>query len=208
MKKKRRTNQAPSQTRWGEGGAIEATENAICLVFDAPLEIPPERKRHTNPGPVPLRAPVGFLVAVVPSPTGCSAGLIGRSPEAGGGRPGTGLVVPTPAPPPSPRGGGSGLGPRRTHFGPGYGVVPSGSVRPRSWAVCTALVCVRRPRHSRGRFPRPSVFGRGCRPVHRGFLVWTLTPPLASRRTPHPGPAHVWVLSPVRSMRLCGLHHL
>ena len=95
--------------------------------------------RRSSSRPVALGAPVGFLVAVVPSPTpGAHApGFTGWLRGARGGRPRTGLIVPAAGP---CRGKGAGRAPRRTRSGPRDGVVPGGSLRLRSWAVCAAVV--------------------------------------------------------------------
>ena len=63
------------------------------------------------------------------------------------------------------RGRGAGLGPRCTRSGPGHGLVPGGSLRRWSWAVCAVVVCVCASGHSRVLFPVPSVFLLGTRPV-------------------------------------------
>ena len=88
-------------------------------------------------GLVALGAPVGFPVAVVPSPTpgALAPGFTGRLRGARGGLPGTGLTVPAAGP---CRGRGAGLPQRRTSSGPRDGVVPGGSLR--LWAVCAAVV--------------------------------------------------------------------
>ena len=61
------------------------------------------------------------------------------------------------------------------------------------------------PGHCGVRFPVPSVFRRGTRPVHRGCLVWTPTPPLAGRRTPGPGPTRVCVRALLNRVGRAGL---
>ena len=53
------------------------------------------------------------------------------------------------------------------------------------------------PGHSHVKFPLPPVVGRGPWLVHWGCFVWTPTPPLSGRRTPRPGPACVFLCSPV-----------
>ena len=95
--------------------------------------------RRSSSGPVALGAPVGFPVAVVPSPTpgAVAPGFTGWLRGAGGGRPRTGLFVPAAGP---CQGKGAGRAPRRTRSGPRDGVVPGGYVRLRSWAACAAVV--------------------------------------------------------------------
>ena len=99
----------------------------------------PSLVRRASSGPVPLRAPVGFRVAVVPSPTprAVAPGFTGWLRGARGGRPRTGLIVPAAGP---CRGKGAGRAPRRTRSGPRDGVVPGGSLWLRSWAACAAVV--------------------------------------------------------------------
>ena len=99
----------------------------------------PALVRRASSGPVALGAPVGFPVAVVPSPTpgAVAPGFTGWLRGASGGRPRTGLIVPATGP---CRGRGAGLAPRRTRSGPRDGVVPGGSLRLRSWAACVAVV--------------------------------------------------------------------
>ena len=99
----------------------------------------PALVRRASSGPVALGAPVGFPVAVVPSPTlgSVAPGFTGWLRGALGGRPRTGLIVPAAG---SCRGRGAGRAPRRTLSGPGDGVVPGGSLRLRSWAACAAVV--------------------------------------------------------------------
>ena len=97
-----------------------------------------------------------------------------------------------------------GLAPRCTRPGPRDRVVPGGSLGRRSWSACAAVVCVCGPGQRRIRFPVPSVFRQGTRPVQRGCFVWTPTPPLSGQRRPRPGPVCVCrcVLSgPGRSRR-------
>ena len=99
----------------------------------------PALVRRSSSGLVALGAPVGFPVAVVPSPTpgAVAPGFTGWLRGARGGRPRTGLIVPAAGP---RRGKGAGRAPRRTHSGPRDGVVPGGSLRLRSWAACAAVV--------------------------------------------------------------------
>ena len=106
----------------------------------------PALVRGASSGPVALGAPVGFPVAVVPFPTpGAGApGFTGWLRGARGGRPRTRLIVPAAGP---RRGRGAGLAPRRTRSGPCDGIVPSGSLRRRSWAACAAVVGVCGPGH-------------------------------------------------------------
>ena len=81
----------------------------------------PALMRRASSGPVALRAPVGFPVAVVPSPTpgAVAPGFTGWLPGARGGRPRTGLIVPAAGP---CRGRGAGRAPGRTRLGPRDGV--------------------------------------------------------------------------------------
>ena len=99
----------------------------------------PALVRRASSGPVALGAPVGFLVAVVPSPTpgAVAPGFTGWLRAALGSRPRTGLIVPAAGP---CRGKGAGRAPRRSRSGPRDGVVPGGSLRLRSWAACAAVV--------------------------------------------------------------------
>ena len=99
----------------------------------------PALLRRFPSGPVAPGAPVGFPVAVVPSPTpgAVAPGLTGWLRGARGGRPRTGLIVPAAGP---CRVKGAGRAPRRTRSGPGDGVVPGGSLRLRYWAACAAVV--------------------------------------------------------------------
>ena len=99
----------------------------------------PALVRRSSSGPVALGAPVGFPVAVVPSPTpgAVAPGFTGWLRGARGGRPRTGLFVPAAGP---CRGKGAGRAPRRTRSGPPDGVVPGGSLRLPSWAACAAVV--------------------------------------------------------------------
>ena len=109
---------------------------AGCLTGVPPA---PALVRRASSGPVALRAPVGFAIAVVPAPTrgAVAPGFTGRLHGTGGGRPRTWLIVPAV----SPCGGrGAKLAPCRTRFGPGDGVVPGKSLRLRSWAACAAVV--------------------------------------------------------------------
>ena len=76
--------------------------------------------RRSSSGPVALGAPVGFPVAVVPSPT---PGATGWLRGARGGRPRTGLVVPAAGP---CRGKGAGRAPRCTRSGPPLGLSLAG----------------------------------------------------------------------------------
>ena len=94
---------------------------------------------RSSSGPVALGAPVGFSVAVVPSPTpgAVAPGFTGWLRGARGGRPRTRLIVPAAGP---CRIKGAGRAPRRTRSGPRDGVVPGGSLRLRSWAACAAVV--------------------------------------------------------------------
>ena len=81
----------------------------------------PALVRRSSSGPVALGAPVGFPVAVVPSPTpgAVAPGFTGWLRGARGGRPRTGLIVPAAGP---CRGKGAGRAPRRTRSGPRDGV--------------------------------------------------------------------------------------
>ena len=99
----------------------------------------PALVRRASSSPVALGAPVGFPVAVVPSPTpgAVASGFTGRLRGARGGRPRTGFIGPAACP---CRGRGAGLAPRRTRTGPRDGVVPGRSLRLRSWAGCAAVV--------------------------------------------------------------------
>ena len=95
---------------------------------------------RASSSPVAVGAPVGFPVAVVPShiPGAAAPASTGWLRGARGGRPRTGLFVPAAGP---CRGKGAGRAPRRTRLGPCDAVVPGGSIRLRSWAVCAAVVC-------------------------------------------------------------------
>ena len=95
--------------------------------------------RRASSVPVTLGALVGFLVAVVPSPTPWAVppGFTGWLRGARGGQPRTGLIVPAAGP---CRGKGAGRASRSTRSGPRDGVVPGGSLRLRSLAVCAAVV--------------------------------------------------------------------
>ena len=109
---------------------------AACL-FGVPRG--PALVRRFLSGPVALGALVGFLVAVVPSPTSgaVAPGFTGWLRGARGGQPRTGLIVPAAGP---CGGKGAERAPRRTRSGPRDGVVPGGSLRLRSWAACAAVV--------------------------------------------------------------------
>ena len=99
----------------------------------------PALVRRSSSGPVALGAPVGFPVAVVPSPTrgAVAPGFTGWLRGARGGRPRTGLIVPAAGP---CRGKGAGRAPLRSRSGPCDGVIPGGSLRLRSWLACAAVV--------------------------------------------------------------------
>ena len=99
----------------------------------------PALVRRASSGPVALGAPVGFPVAVVPSPIqgAVTPGFTGWLRGARRGRPRNGLIVPAAGP---CRGKGAGHAPRRTRSGPRDGVVPGWSLRVQSWAACAALV--------------------------------------------------------------------
>ena len=99
----------------------------------------PALVRRSSSGPVTLGAPVGFPVAVEPSPTpgAVAPGFTGWLRGARGGRPSTGLIVPAAGP---CQGKGAGRDPRRTRSGPRDGVVPGGSLQLRSSAACPAVV--------------------------------------------------------------------
>ena len=155
----------------------------------------PALARRASSGPVALGAPVGFPVAVMPSPTpgAVAPGFTGWLRAARGGGPRPGLFVPAAGP---CRGKGAGRAPRCTRSGPRDGVVPGGSRQLRSRAACAAVVWLCGPGHLRVRFPVPSVFRWGTQSVHRGCFVWTPTPPLSGRRTPRLGPARVCVCVP------------
>ena len=155
----------------------------------------PALVRRSSSGPVALGAPVGFPVAVVPSPTpgALAPGFTGWLRGARGGRPRTGLMCLPLAPAEARALGALRVVPVR---GPAMGLSlagPSGlglGLRVLRWlGVCG-------PGHCRVRFPVPSVLRRGTRPLHRGCFVWTPTPPLLGRRTPRPGPARVCVCVP------------
>ena len=79
-----------------------------------------------------------------PHPRGLRPRFYWAAAGARGGRPRTGLFVPTAGP---RRGRGAGLAPRRTRLGPRDGVVPGGFLRRRSWAACAAVVFVCGPGH-------------------------------------------------------------
>ena len=99
----------------------------------------PALVRRSSSGPVALGAPVGFPVAVVPSPTpgAIAPGFTGWLRGAHGGGPRTGLIAPAAGP---CQGKGAGRAPRRTRSWPRDGVVPGGSLELRAWAACAALV--------------------------------------------------------------------
>ena len=99
----------------------------------------PALVRRSSSGPVALGAPVGFPVAVVPSPTqgAVAHGFTGWLRGARGGRPRTGLFVPAAGP---CQGRGALRAPRRTRLGPRDGAVHGGSLRLQSWAACSAVV--------------------------------------------------------------------
>ena len=99
----------------------------------------PALVRRASSRPVTFGAPVGFPVAVVPSPTpgAVAPGFTGWLRGARGGRPRTGLFVPASG---HCRGRGAGRAPCRTRSGPRDGVVPGGSLRLWSWAACAAVV--------------------------------------------------------------------
>ena len=111
---------------------------AVCL---SGVPHGPALMRRASTGPVALGAPVGFPVAVVPSPNpgAVAPGLTGWLRGARGGRTRTGVFVPAAGP---CRGKGAGYAPRRTCSGTRDWVVPGGSLRLRSWAACAAVVCV------------------------------------------------------------------
>ena len=99
----------------------------------------PALVRRSLSGAVALSAPVGFPVAVVPSPIpgAVAPGFTWWLRGARGGRPRTGLILPAAGP---CRGKGAGRAPRHTRSGPRDGVVPGGSLRRWSWAACAAVV--------------------------------------------------------------------
>ena len=99
----------------------------------------PAMMRRTSSGPVPPGAPVGFPVALVPSPTpgAVATGSTGWLHGARGGRPRIGLIVPAAGP---CRGKGAGRTPRRTRSQLRDGVIPGGSFWLPSWAVSAAVV--------------------------------------------------------------------
>ena len=109
---------------------------AACLtgLFRGPALV-----RRASSGPIAPGAPVGFLVAGMPSPTpeAFAPGFTGWLRGAHGGRPGTRLFVPAAG---RCRGRGDELAARRTRSEPRGGVVPGGSLRLRSWAACAAVV--------------------------------------------------------------------
>ena len=109
-------------------------EACLCGVPGGPALV-----HRATSGPVALGAPVGFPVAVVPSPTpgAVAPGFTGRLRGARVGRPRTGLIVPAAGP---RKGRGAGLTPRRTRLGPRDGVVPGGSLQLQSWAACATVV--------------------------------------------------------------------
>ena len=125
-------------TRWPcclAPGRVPWLWPAACL---SGVPCGPALVRRVSSGPGTLGAPVGFPIAVVPSPAGCSAPpdlLGGCAVHMEAGRePGSWCL------PLAPRGGGAGLAPRRTRSGPRCGVVPSGSLWLRSRASCAAVV--------------------------------------------------------------------
>ena len=122
----------------------------------------PHWVRRASSGPVALRAPVGFPDAMVPFPVpgACAPGFTGWLRGARGGRPRTGLIVPAAGP---RQGRGAGLAPRRTCSGLRDGVVPGGSLRRRSWAVCAAVVSCGDPVTDASGFPYGLSFDRGTR---------------------------------------------
>ena len=99
----------------------------------------PALVRRSSSGLVARGAPVGFLIDVVPPPTpgAVAQGFTGWLRGARGGRPRTGLIVPSAGP---CRGKGAGRAPRCTRSGPHDEFVPGGSLRLRSWAACAAVV--------------------------------------------------------------------
>ena len=109
---------------------------AACL---SGLPRGPALLRRSSSGLVPLGAPVGPPVAVVPSPTpgAVAPGSTGWLRGTRGGQPRTGLIVPAAGP---CRGKGAGRAPHRTRSGPRDGVVSGGSLRVGSWAACAAVV--------------------------------------------------------------------
>ena len=106
----------------------------------------PALVRRASSGPVALAASVRFPVAVVPfpNPGACAPCFTEWLRGARGGRPRTGLMVPSAG---LRQGGVAGLAPRRTRSGPRDGVVPGGSPRRWSWAACAAVVGVCGPGH-------------------------------------------------------------
>ena len=155
----------------------------------------PALVRRASSGPVALSAPVGFPATMGPSPTrgfrqpdllgGCAGHVeAGREPgswclplaPAEAGALGSLRIIPIRA----PAMGLSLAGPSGVGLG----------LRALRWFGVCGLS------YSRVRFPAPSAFQRGPRPVHRGSFVWTPTPPLSGGRMPHPGPVRV---------RLCAL---
>ena len=148
----------------------------------------PALVRRSSSGLVALGAPVGFPVALVPSPTpgAVAPGFTGWLRAARGGRPRTGLIAPAAGP---CRGKGAGRAPRRTRSGPRDEVVPRGSLRLRSWAACAAVVRRVWTRSLTRPVSRSVCLMAGDSAVHRGRFLWTPTPPLLGRRTPRQGPA-------------------
>ena len=151
---------------------------------------------RASSGPVALGAAVRCPDAVVLFATrgACAPAFTGWLRGARKNWPRTGLFVPAAG---RCRRRGAGLAPRRTRSGLPDGVVPGRSLRRPSWAACAAVVCVCGPSHLRVPFPVPSVLRLGTLLVHRGFLVWMLTPPSSGRMMPRPGPVRVWVCVPL-----------
>ena len=102
--------------------------------------------RRASSGPVALGAAVGFASTLMPFPTAgaCAAGFTGRPRGARGSRPVIRLIVPAAGP---RQARGAGLDLRHTHSGPRDGIVPGGSHRRRSRAVCAALIGLCEPSH-------------------------------------------------------------
>ena len=89
---------------------------------------------------VPARCVALLRLGALPQPGGATGWLRG----ARGGRPRTGLIVPSAGP---CRGRGAGLAPCCTRSAPRDGVVPGRSLWRRSWAACAAVVGVCGPGH-------------------------------------------------------------